>query len=238
MKSALTWTAWLPLTFLSGCFLVWAAHASSPAGRYTMTRVDSPTAIHESLQGHILYDELHTQYGPGFFLLHHVVFGTLGWEATHDVVRWWSLGFWLGSVGLLTAGFEHLDHSSRHSLDGPVVVSGNIHSRSPIPAHPHGILLFLMGRSRGRGVSPAARSCPGRGRIGLALMIKINVGGLLLLALTWTVLLADFWTGGGGGCVGALEGAWCSYPWSYFDRFSSIPSSWCSPPSCRPRWLG
>jgi len=68
------------------------------------------TLIHHQ-QGHVLYEDVFTQYGPAFYVLDTSLRTLLPFAYTTDGQRWQTLFFWVTSTLLLLRGFDLLTHA-------------------------------------------------------------------------------------------------------------------------------
>ncbi|HSU31721.1 MAG TPA: hypothetical protein VLJ11_10845 [Bryobacteraceae bacterium] len=56
--------------------------------------------VRAMLQGHLLYDQIYTLYGPFYYFFEGALYVLTGLPVTHDFVRFVGLFFWLASAGL------------------------------------------------------------------------------------------------------------------------------------------
>jgi|GEM_PF-7057007 len=136
------------------------------------------------LAGASPYQEVYSQYGPGFFAYHLVMGRLFGIAPTTDSCRYVLLLAWMGTVGLYWLGLRKLSGWLPGATMGAMAAGMLIAKLSFEPAHPQFLIVLLV----------AAGFCAIalRGSMGLtlaavcaafALLIKVNVGGLFLIAL-------------------------------------------------------
>ena len=147
-------------------------------------------ALKNFFDGNILYDELTTQYGPGFFLINGWIMNIFRLMPTHDHTRLLSLAYWLiGSLLLAISVFR----LNRNILTSAITLLISFIISSVIinePGHPQALMyalisLFVLGIT----FSPKTMVFFLLGIIsGLCIMVKINIGIYMVLATGWTIL--------------------------------------------------
>jgi hypothetical protein len=138
--------------------------------------------------GHALYTEVFSQYGPSFFLFYKALHLVTGLVYTHDVGRWLTLCYWLASAGFLGLLTRRLGGSAITSwfamIMGFLVLIKNVCE----PFHPGAPLALLSILAAWAGAECVLRGkhrlmgilVPALGT--LMLLTKINVGIFLMCA--------------------------------------------------------
>ena len=153
-------------------------------------------SLRSFLQGYPLYDDTYTQYGPAYYIFQAAVHRIADLPITHDVTRQKTLVVWL-AVALLGMGFAYRTTQSLPlSVVAFVAVFFHFDRFTQEPGHPQEICALLIGGMLLLGTY--MDNDPRRGwlvfmlaaLVGTATLIKINVGGLLLLAVVLTMLIA------------------------------------------------
>jgi hypothetical protein len=152
--------------------------------------------VRSMLQGHRVYDEIYTLYGPFYYLFEWVLYAVTRVPVTHDFGRFVALFFWL-LTAILAAGFV-LRLTSSFSLTGLtlLLVSKVLVFFSGEPGHPEELCIvcicFLL-----------AVTCTVKGRLtdwqstllGFLLsalaFTKINIGLYTILAVLLTLMITQ-----------------------------------------------
>jgi hypothetical protein len=150
-------------------------------------------SVKHFVDGHVLYDEIFTIYGPLYYMIAWLLHAVAGVPLTPDAIRFVSLTFWIATAGLTALCAWRL--TRRKSLTSVVYFAMVFHLTTIInePSHPQelcGLLLALC-------AAEAARAAPGQSLVpaivggaiaaGLALT-KVNVGAFATLALLLAAL--------------------------------------------------
>jgi hypothetical protein len=151
-------------------------------------------SVQSYLDGHVLYDEVYTQYGPVYFIWKSFWHKLTGWPVSHDMVRTTTLIMWLGST--LLASLASFRMTKSMPLASAVYlltffVVGNFSNESGHPQEFCALLLaaltftatFVTPSTKSRG----AFACIGA-LVAALVLTKINVGVYAGLALTGTLL--------------------------------------------------
>lgn len=152
--------------------------------------------VRAMLQGHLLYDQIYTLYGPFYYAFEGALFSVTGAPVTHDFVRFVGLFFWLWSAGLTAWFVLRLTRSFLLSALTLFLVSKLLVFFSGEPGHPEELcivcvclLLALAGVIRGQLNSWTA------GLIGFLLAAlactKINIGLYAIFAVLLALLGAS-----------------------------------------------
>jgi hypothetical protein len=201
------------LAGLSGRRLLTAGLAALPCAylfqyiaRYGYYRIFSVWALYDDegyvmqsvlsyLQGHRLYDEVFSQYGPAFYLLHYLSNKVLGIAVTHDTTRLITLGLWLATAVACGGIVFRLTRSIVLTAVTFVHVFVHIAPLINEPGHPETLLGFTFSLAcliavsdRGQLETRQAVACGTLAAI--ATLTKINVGGYLLLGLVIPLICA------------------------------------------------
>jgi hypothetical protein len=152
-----------------------------------------------SLQGYLegaeLYDNLYSQYGPFFLQFNGSIFRLTGLAVSHDAGRMITLGMWLSVSVLALVAVVGLTRSWIIALLAQIVVFLQLGVVRNEPLHPGQltsllisvvIVLLVLGLTRWPEFS---LFCIGA-LTALMLLVKLNVGALLLVALVYVALCA------------------------------------------------
>lgn len=139
-------------------------------------------------EGHPLYTEVFSQYGPAFYLFYRTLGALTGLEFTHDAGRMFTLGYWLASalsLGLLTRRLgASMTAAWFACAAGYVVMVKNINE----PFHPGALIALTTILAAWLGAECLLANRPRRMAVIVAalgailILIKINVGVFLLCA--------------------------------------------------------
>jgi hypothetical protein len=147
-------------------------------------------------QGHALYDEVYSYYGPFYYLVHRVLHGTFGVPITHDSIRWIYLGIWLFLAFACFRVVVHLTGSWVAAVLACIPFNWMLAQLAGGPAHPQGIVLVLIAvililPSLGLFTEDRRTSWlfGGMGAAVAALvLVKPNIGVFMILSLLWAIL--------------------------------------------------
>src|SRR5262249_33699121 len=100
--------------------------------------------LRQFMLGHALYDEVFSQYGPFYYLLHGAVFGIARLTVSHDAMRLLVLAQVLG-IALLSACIVFRLTGSRwlRAITVPITLAA-IQPFLPEPGHPQSLALLLL----------------------------------------------------------------------------------------------
>ena len=185
---------------LAGGYLLWIA------GSYGYFRMFSMWAVYDDegyimqsvrsyLEGHRLYDEVYSQYGPSFFLLQHGIYTVLGLPLDHDIYRLVTLAAWLGTAAAAAGIVFRLTRSLVLSAIALVHVFVHLVSLISEPGHPETVLgltftlaCLVVAGEQGAIVRRHAAWC---GILAaFAVFAKVNVGTYLFLGLAIPLVCA------------------------------------------------
>lgn len=156
-------------------------------------------SLRQFIRGHALYDEVFSQYGPFYHLVHGILFKATGWTVSHDAGRLLSLAEAVGIALLAAMGFFRLTGNRWLSAVVPPIVLQALQPLFAEPGHPQTLallLVFAVALSAGKTTTWNGRHAAVLGAwVGCILMTKINVGLFVLLALAWTAAIFS-----SGGC--------------------------------------
>jgi hypothetical protein len=172
------------------------------------------TLIHHS-QGHILYDDIYSQYGPAFYLLDISIRDLVPFDYSSDGQRWQTLLFWCATSAIVLSSFYSLQAVANSShANIPFTWSAVLlmfvfwhQERLALePGHPQIWCTFLVALCTYLFATKAGTTAPLPSLVltqvfgliaGLLIMIKPNVGILLLAALPgiylWTHQHSSRW---------------------------------------------
>jgi hypothetical protein len=151
-------------------------------------------SVQSYLDGHVLYDEVYTQYGPVYFIWKSFWHRLTGWPVSHDMVRITTLLMWIGSA--LLASLASFRVTKSLPLASAVylltfLVVGNFSNESGHPQEFCALLLAALVYSA-TFVTASARNWRAfvsfGGLLALLAFTKINVGVYAGLALAGTLL--------------------------------------------------
>jgi hypothetical protein len=153
-------------------------------------------SVRSFLEGHALYDQVYSQYGPAYYLLQRVVYGLLRVPLTHDVVRLTTLAMWIATA-VASAGI--VVRITRSLVLAAIVFIHVLVHLIPVinePGHPQTLLgmtvavaCLVVASERGH-ITPHHAVFAGV-LAGFAALVKINVGIYLLLGLAVPLILAS-----------------------------------------------
>ncbi len=138
------------------------------------------------LDGHALYDDVFTQYGPVYYWLRYPLFTLLGLPLDHDSTRLLTMATWLATATLLAWGVQRATQSLLLGWFAFMQAVVHLSRLAKEPGHPQELIVLLL-----CGVFLALSRLP-VSRLGwtivavlgaLIAMIKINVGVYLLIGL-------------------------------------------------------
>jgi hypothetical protein len=152
-------------------------------------------SLREFLAGGRLYDEVYTQYGPLHYQLQGAVFAATGHAVTHDAGRLLTIGVWLVTAVALGATAYRLTGSVYAGMVSYLLAFHVLFSLRGEPLHPGGPLLLMLVLV----VALAAAVVPRRPTAGLAavgvlagaaLLVKVNIGVVILVAVAFAWVFA------------------------------------------------
>jgi hypothetical protein len=147
------------------------------------------------LEGHALYDEVFSQYGPFYYMFNGTLFRAVGLDVTHDAGRMVTLSLWILATLAGAVAIFFLTRSILLAVSGQVLFIGALSTVVNEPMHPGallGLLLVIM-------VLVIVTLAPRRPTIAVALLgglaaaaslVKINVGVFALISLGAAVVLS------------------------------------------------
>ncbi len=132
--------------------------------------------------GHALYREIYTQYGPFFYGWTDALHRLLRFDFNHVAARGLTLFYWLGAALCSAWIVHHVTRSIRWTLLALAATFAHLWQMTAEPGHPGGLIAFLVALAAWAGAECIARDRPRTlavliGLIGAALALtKINVG--------------------------------------------------------------
>lgn len=147
------------------------------------------------LQGHDLYGEISTQYGPFYYLLFGGAYKIMGVAVTTNSGRLIQVAVWLAASLLVAVAAHRRTRSLLLGLATAALTFRVLEVLTSEPMHP-GALLVLLVSATAFALLVVVPTAP---RSGLALagaigaaaaLVKINVGGFVLIALAMSAALA------------------------------------------------
>ncbi len=132
-----------------------------------------------------LYDQVYSQYGPGFFVLYDILARVLRFAWTNETARWLNFVLWLGSASWMGLLLHRLTRQLWAAALGFTATVAYLWIMISEPSHPGGLIGFVVAAAAWAG----SRNDPARhpataallGGLGiLMLLTKINVGVFFL----------------------------------------------------------
>ena len=149
--------------------------------------------VRSYLEGHRLFDEIFTQYGPAFYVLESIIHRTLGAPLTHDVERFVTIAMWVSASAAI--GWTVL-RITRSWIAAALTFAGVFVHLMPLisePGHPQGplmlviALMVLVGAWHSGTISPRQAALAGV-LTAFALLVKINIGVYLAIGFALPIL--------------------------------------------------
>ena len=132
------------------------------------------------IKGYPLYDDVYTQYGPAFYLIKGLFHPLV--SISHNEGRLFSIGVWLGTVLLISLFTYRVTRSVALSTLAHLLSFIMLGVVTKEPGHPQEICGFILALAAV--FSTTRRGLPVVGFLaGVLILIKINVGLFLLLAI-------------------------------------------------------
>jgi hypothetical protein len=149
-------------------------------------------SLRQYAEGGILYDQLYSQYGPAYFQTVTLLFSVLGLPVTHAAGRAAVMGLWLVTALVCGATTYRLTGSRVVAWAAALLVGLALVPLRNEPLHPGGVLALLvcalvLAGASGRPPSALGGAVLGVG-IGLALLMKVNVGVFAGVAVGFALL--------------------------------------------------
>jgi hypothetical protein len=143
------------------------------------------------MQGHPLYVDTHSQYGPAYYALEAAFHRVTGLPVTHDVTRLGTVAVWLAVAWLGGLVVFRLTRSRWLAVAGGLVAFFHLERLCLEPGHPQelcalGVVVALVLCTR----LGSMRTAAGLGfAAAVVVATKLNIGVFLLVSLTLTLLL-------------------------------------------------
>lgn len=150
-------------------------------------------SLKQHLQGGALFDDVYTQYGPAWYTTQSWFHQATGLAVTHDITRCKTVAVWMLAAGLCSLVVWRTSQSKATSLAAFVLSFLHLERLTSEPGHPQELCLLAM-----LGVLAVATNRRGMSKrnvivmaivTGIAVMTKLNVGLLMVAALTLTMSL-------------------------------------------------
>ena len=154
-------------------------------------------SIRSYLEGHRLFEDVFTQYGPAFFVLESLIHRTFHAPLTHDFERFATVAVWVAASACCAAMVLRLTRSSTVAVLTFVGVFVHLAPLINEPGHPQGPLLLVIAlvtliAAWDRGDAPSHVQVATVGVLtAFALLVKVNVGAYLALGFAMPVLLSS-----------------------------------------------
>ena len=152
-------------------------------------------SIQSYLQGQPLFDEVFSQYGPGFYALEYLIHGILGAPLTHDFERLAVVAVWISTSLVCSLIVLRLTRSWVGAFVSFVAVFVHLIPLINEPGHPQVPLVLAISlvclsatwfRDEGAGTVSLTVAAI---LTAFAALTKVNIGAYLLLALTISMAL-------------------------------------------------
>jgi hypothetical protein len=190
------------VTVACGLFLIAiVALLAGPAYEQVFSHLNTPDdegyvtlTLGSFVDGNALYDDVYSQYGPGFYTFVGGAMDLLGIPFDNDGARWINLFLWLGSSLLAGLALLRLTDSLAIGAVGLAVAFFVLAADALEPLHPGAtigfVLLLLVAAAVWLWPSriPGALTTIGA-LTALLIAIKINVGGLALIAVAFAAVV-------------------------------------------------
>jgi hypothetical protein len=149
-------------------------------------------SLESFLQGHALYDDVYSQYGPAFYVLVGGAFDLLGITVNHDNGRLYAMGLWLAASLLTGIGTWRLTRSLPIGLAATALAFYVLSVATSEPPHPGNLLALLIGVAVAFCAALATRPRLALAGLGASAMvmvlIKVNVGAYETAALVFALV--------------------------------------------------
>jgi len=168
------------------------------------------------MQGHRLYGETHTQYGPAFYFITAPVHAILQWPLTQTGVRIKTILLWIVAVWLVYAIVRRMSNSKAAATATALVAALHLDKLTLEPGHPQEVtlcctLLVLMLFTRSMYIStnatPNALSMSSWATVGFLAgilgLVKLNCGVVVAIPLLITAAIQSSYV---------RRFAWCLIP--------------------------
>lgn len=151
--------------------------------------------VKQFLDGHVLFNEIFTQYGPSYYIYKWILHGLTGLPVTHDVNRLTALAVWILTAFICAVFAYRLSRSTIASLAVYVLTFLGLYRTIYEPEHPQSLcgflvalgLILLTGKNSGRNLEIRL------GILGASLAFlffaKINIGVFFGLAIAFVFVL-------------------------------------------------
>lgn len=200
MNTPQTWPRWA-LLLVAGLSVLAVAWSAGQLVTSTLAEYDDEGYVMISLasylEGRPLYAQTYTQYGPAYYQLVGTTHRLTGLPVNHDVTRFRTLLVWLTAAALSAGIVYRLTSQPAWSWVAFLAAACHLDKLSLEPGHPQevcllGILVTLLASTWID--SPSARTSRWAAVVmGLSIasvvMTKINVGGLLAIAVAASLLV-------------------------------------------------
>jgi hypothetical protein len=147
--------------------------------------------LKQFLQGHVLYDDLFTQYGPFFYWLHWALFRPGWFGITHDAAGVIATVFWTLCSFLSGWCVWRLTRSLAAAALTQAATFTGLYMLSYEPCHPQGLALLLVSLMLLTATFGSLRPALVAGLlglfVGLTILTKVNVGIYALVALAVSI---------------------------------------------------
>lgn len=145
------------------------------------------------LSGKPLYDEVYSSFQPGFYVFNWLVFAGSGARVSHDNIRLLTLFLWIAAAGLNGIITHRLTGNGLIALVVSVLSVRAFEPFANEPGHPQTLAYTVIAGlvclcAFGEALPPKAFAAGAGALVGVALLIKINIG--IFVALPIALLFA------------------------------------------------
>src|SRR5689334_18027701 len=151
-------------------------------------------SLRQYAHGFALYDRLSSEYGPAYFEILTFVFRVLGLDFTHTAGRWFTIVIWLGTGAMCGLAVYRITARLLLAVCTQLLVFNALLRLCVEPPHPGGLLCLTLSAIVLAGSfldSRPAIAAPVVGALlGIATMIKANVGGFALVSTLFALAAA------------------------------------------------
>jgi hypothetical protein len=151
-------------------------------------------SLRSFIHGGALYDQVYTQYGPFYYEFWGGLLGLTGQAVTTNVGRLLVVGVWVLTSLLLGIAASRATRSLAAGLCAQIVSFSVLDGLVPEPMHPSGLIVLLLSAFAVALTVLPQRARAGAGALGAiaaaATLTKLNVGGLLVIGIAWSLVVA------------------------------------------------
>ena len=144
-------------------------------------------SLKQHLSGGALFDDVYSQYGPGWYAAQSAFHRLTSLPVSHDVTRFKTLTIWLAIASLAGVALWQLLQCRYFALAGAVLSFLHLERVTLEPGHPQELCTFALAATLALTTRAKKHSCWNLlalgAIVGLAVVTKLNVGLLLVASL-------------------------------------------------------